>query len=421
MLKETIEASIGGTTCPDGGHAGPGAGGWPGFFELDHDLHILSWNHWMEMSSGVFAHEAVGWVISDLFPEVTESSLQEEISALFVAGMTEGSTIQGLILPLRERKTGRRIHQIMHLQVLREDRDSVCRIHLAPISEQAAKSVQTDVRPLLESVACGAFAIDASGAVRDCNDAAIQIIGKSKKSISGNRLEDVLPGLDLSRGPGQFELSLSAGGRERIIEASIGRLSSMDTLGGIVLIRDISDVRLEERRLREAHDRMVHLAMHDPLTGVANRRMFHETLVREIAAAKRSLQNIAVIFIDLDGFKPVNDRFGHEAGDKVLIEVARRLTRSTRSGDMVGRLGGDEFALMLKNVRDRKSLEGVTGKILESMRVSLNVTGGVAEISASIGVAVFPDDASEAEALIVAADGAMYQAKSEGKNVVTFC
>jgi len=162
------------------------------------------------------------------------------------------------------------------------------------------------------------------------------------------------------------------------------------------------------------------LAMYDHLTGLPNRALFVDLVGREILQARRAQQRFAIFFIDLDRFKLVNDRLGHEAGDTLLVEVSRRLKESVREVDLVCRQSGDEFLVMVRDVGRAELLGEVADRILLAMEAPVPVHTGTAQVSASIGIALFPDDADEFELLLRHADAAMYQAKSLGRARYSF-
>jgi diguanylate cyclase (GGDEF)-like protein len=177
---------------------------------------------------------------------------------------------------------------------------------------------------------------------------------------------------------------------------------------------DIERREAVEVRLREREDDLRHLARHDSLTGLANRFLFHERTEHAIATHKRSTNTLAVIFIDLDGFKRINDTLGHGAGDSVLVEVGARLGQCVRDGDTVGRLGGDEFAVLAEQVGTVEDVAVVAGRIIQALAQPFDINGRAHHIAASAGVALGDRDAT-AETIIRQADEAMYAAKSAGK------
>lgn len=158
-------------------------------------------------------------------------------------------------------------------------------------------------------------------------------------------------------------------------------------------------------------DQITHQAMHDQLTGLANRLQFTEELRRAINRARRSTKLVTILYLDLDRFKPVNDEFGHEVGDLVLMEVARRLDGCTRAADTVARLGGDEFAVLVTDHHSADETDQLCQRLGDAFAEPFTVAGHELKLSASIGRAVFPADADGADALLRRADTAMYSAK----------
>ena len=186
--------------------------------------------------------------------------------------------------------------------------------------------------------------------------------------------------------------------------------------GFAVMVTDISSQKRVEAELREAQARAQDLATHDSLTGVPNRMLAYERLDRALEQAKRFRRCVAVLFVDLDGFKLINDSLGHAAGDTVLREVAVRMRACIRSSDTVARLGGDEFLILLPEVEGSRSVEVVAQKLL--MMAATKITSGAHEltVSFSVGGAIFPDHGASARELIAHADAALYLAKRRGKN-----
>lgn len=168
--------------------------------------------------------------------------------------------------------------------------------------------------------------------------------------------------------------------------------------------------------LKAARERFEHLAHHDPLTGLPNRLLFNARLDHALERAQRSGERVAVLFIDLDRFKPVNDTLGHEAGDDLLKQVSERLRENIRRQDTVARLGGDEFTLLLEEVQDRSGAERLARDKLDLLCRPFILAGRQVSISASIGIALFPDDGDTPTALVQVADRRMYQAKRTGRN-----
>jgi len=167
---------------------------------------------------------------------------------------------------------------------------------------------------------------------------------------------------------------------------------------------------------KAAEDRMRFLAHHDALTGLPNRTLLTDRLVRGIAHAKRNDKKLAVIFLDLNDFKKVNDTLGHHAGDQMLQIVAQRLTGCVRASDTVGRLGGDEFVVLIEEITCEGDVPLVAEKLVACLGQAMTIEGHVLQISTSIGISMYPDHGEHPEILLKNADMAMYQAKAKGSN-----
>jgi diguanylate cyclase (GGDEF)-like protein/PAS domain S-box-containing protein len=180
-----------------------------------------------------------------------------------------------------------------------------------------------------------------------------------------------------------------------------------------ILFKDITDRKEAQETVRRA-------GLHDPLTGLPNRAMLFEYAGHVLAQHRRASQSAAVLFIDLDRFKPINDTHGHGAGDIVLKDVAHRLGHSLRAGDMVARLGGDEFLILLQDIKNAGYAVEVTRHVIEKIYAPYHVGELTLSLSASVGISIFPQDGEDIDALISHADTAMYQAKQAGRNNFQF-
>jgi diguanylate cyclase (GGDEF)-like protein len=154
----------------------------------------------------------------------------------------------------------------------------------------------------------------------------------------------------------------------------------------------------------------------DALTGLPNRRMFFDRLNEEIKRASRRNGLFAMMFLDLDGFKQVNDQLGHQAGDELLVQVSERIGQTIRDSDTFARLGGDEFTIILSNIESLLYIDKVAAKILKVLNEPFMLGTKQAKISASIGISIYPDHGKDSDTLISLADTAMYDAKAKGKN-----
>jgi len=180
-------------------------------------------------------------------------------------------------------------------------------------------------------------------------------------------------------------------------------------VGVIGLIRDITERKSAEQQIE-------YQAYHDALTGLANRRLFQEHLSLALALAQRRHSFVAVLFLDLDHFKIVNDSLGHSVGDALLKQVAKRLRHAVREGDTVARVGGDEFTIVLQEIQRPDDAAAIAKKVIRSIADPIEVNGHKLYVTTSIGVTVYPRDGEDAETLLKNADAAMYRAKGEGRN-----
>ncbi|MCR4304375.1 MAG: EAL domain-containing protein [Gallionella sp.] len=204
-------------------------------------------------------------------------------------------------------------------------------------------------------------------------------------------------------------VGLHRDGHELPVELAIAPIRLADKYEFSAFIRDIT-------MKKESDDLIWKQANFDALTGLPNRHMFHDRLAQEIKKADRDERKIALLFIDLDKFKEVNDTLGHSMGDIMLVETARRIGECIRETDTVARLGGDEFTVILSELDDSRNVERVAENILQKLVEPYHLADEVAYVSASIGITLYPDDATQIEHLLKNADQAMYAAKDKGRN-----
>lgn len=200
-------------------------------------------------------------------------------------------------------------------------------------------------------------------------------------------------------------------------------VSALIVLGTLALtLMSVRVHRLRERSMAEraAHAQQIeHMVYHDALTGLKNRTGFHQQLQPALVTAQAQGAGLALLFLDLDGFKAVNDTLGHEAGDSLLQEVAQRLTQALRQEDVVARLGGDEFIVLMPRLTDTPELLKIASRVSASIAEPYALPGGEGRVTASTGLAIYPRDGQDAETLLRHADQAMYRSKHAGKNRVT--
>lgn len=202
-----------------------------------------------------------------------------------------------------------------------------------------------------------------------------------------------------------------------VVSAGLGSDIDRIPVGGDLITRLTGLAALASTAFRNAEllERLRHESLHDPLTGAPNRRLLEDRVDRAVAECRRSGVPVALLLLDLDHFKTVNDTLGHAAGDGILHRVVERLQRAVRQVDTVARLGGDEFAVLLPGLADPADAAGVAEKLLAALRAPFRIEGHVVTIDASVGIAVAPADGDSCPALLKAADTAMYAAKSAGR------
>ena len=194
----------------------------------------------------------------------------------------------------------------------------------------------------------------------------------------------------------------------------------------VTLVTAVYDAHLQSRartqaeRLAQANAELQHQATHDALTGLPNRVLFLDRLEREIAHGERDHHRFAVLVVDLDRFKVINDTLGHGAGDQLLIEIAGRLVAAVRAVDTVARTGGDEFLLLLTAIQEPADAAGIAAKIVAALDKAVSIGGTEVHVSASVGISVYPNDGADGDALVAHADEAMYFAKQQGRNGFQF-
>ena len=266
---------------------------------------------------------------------------------------------------------------------------------------------------------------DTQHRIADVNPAFTRITGRQASEVLGQTLNVLAtPGDDSAhtlaqvysaldrQGHWQGELALARHNGSTLVcalSASAVRHSDNQAQHHVVVFSDISHLKAHQAEL----DRLAH---YDPLTGVPNRRMLVDRLNQAVARARRNGKSLAVCYLDLDDFKPVNDRLGHAMGDRLLISITQRLLQTLRGEDTLARLGGDEFVLLLSDLGEPNEWEGVLERVLTAVKQPVALGDVSATVSASVGVTLFPADDVDADTLLRHADQAMYRAKQAGRN-----
>ncbi len=290
-------------------------------------------------------------------------------------------------------------------------------------------SITADVAQVtLDSIGDGVISIDLAGKVTYLNPAAENMTGWSRRAACGRSHQEVLKIVDGdSHEPALNPLtmailhnrtaSLSANcvlirrdGQEKAIEDTAAPIRDCDgrVRGAVIVFHDVSATHA--RALE-----MAHLAKHDALTELPNRLLLNERLTQAMSLVRRRRTSLALLFVDVDRFKRVNDSLGHAVGDQLLRSVARRMAVSVRESDTVSRQGGDEFVILLSEVAHAQDAAIAAGKILGAMDVPHHIENQDLRITVSIGIGVYPADAADADTLVRHADIAMLHAKAAGR------
>jgi diguanylate cyclase (GGDEF)-like protein/PAS domain S-box-containing protein len=293
------------------------------------------------------------------------------------------------------------------------------------VAEAALRESEIRYRLLFEQNAAGVCVSRLSGEIIDCNMTFAALLGYRRDQLIGEQMAHFFVRSEESL---ELRMMLTNIGSLNSVEVELRRADGTslwalknlvlvgDNLTGVVhaTVVDISDRKRAEEQI-EFH------AYHDVLTHLPNRKLFTDRLRHALTHAKRAGKSVAVMFIDLDHFKTINDTLGHTAGDELLLEMAKRLGECVREDDTVARLGGDEFTIILADLRQPEDALSVAQKILDTVQQPVVVGGTPVVSSASIGIALYPVDGTDADTLLRNADSAMYRAKEAGRNTFQLC
>lgn len=281
-------------------------------------------------------------------------------------------------------------------------------------SGESAGTSESYLKTILAHVTDGLIVFDSQGVIKMFNPVAERMFGYQESEIHGKNADMLLTDLRLSAG-GPVE----AGTREVVgtrksgatfqVDVSVSESAFDNQSIFIAVLHDVTE-------RQQAEQRLVYLAQFDALTGLPTRMLFHDRATQALARADREEKLVAIMYLDLDHFKIINDSMGHHAGDELLKAVAKRITSCLRNVDTVSRMGGDEFTVILESIPHIDSATIVAEKILDAMQEPFHLDGDEVHVTASIGVTLYPMDDKELASLVKHADQAMYRAKQAGRN-----
>ncbi len=394
-------------------------------FMMDPRGRIVSWNAGAERIKGYKADQIIGHNFSCFFPQADiKRGRPEEVLRMTAArGRHEE---QGM----RVRKDGSQFLASVTFTALRDPAGNLRGFSEFSHDLSESKEAAAKYRGLLEAAPDAMVVVNQRGEIVLLNVQAEKQFGYSRDELVGQKVKNIIPEgfaerliADGTRSPAdalaqQMGTGIELSGRRKNgsyfpIEMMLSPLKSAEGTLVTAAIRDIS-VR------KSADAQMTHAAQHDALTGLPNRVLLNDRIGQAIASARRYGRRVVVLFLDLDGFKYINDSLGHSIGDKLLQSVAKRLQGCVRTSDTVSRQGGDEFVALLAEAEQSEDAALIAGRMLELVAQAYSIDRHDLHVTASIGVSLYPDDGLDAETLIKNADTAMYQAKANGRQSFQF-
>jgi diguanylate cyclase (GGDEF)-like protein/hemerythrin-like metal-binding protein/PAS domain S-box-containing protein len=345
----------------------------------------------------------------------TQYTYSVDLKDMFTAN---GAIVQFYVVALMHSVVATVLHVLLAVHYLQEQLDQ-------ELAQRKQHEETLKIAALFfQSSSEGMIVTDAQGVITSVNPAFTahsgftkgEAIGKTPRILKSGKQDDAfykrMWGDVLSKGEWKGEIwNRHKSGNLVAEQVAINTVYSPDGLAQqrIALYHDIT-------QLKTSAETVFHQANYDTLTELANRHLFFQQLARELSRARRGGKHVALLFMDLDKFKPVNDQFGHEAGDFVLKTVANRWQACVRSGDTLARLGGDEFALIVGDLTLAGEAEPIAQKLIDAIAGPIELPdGNRCKVGVSIGISIYPDNAVEMDSLIAAADSAMYESKHNGQ------
>jgi diguanylate cyclase (GGDEF)-like protein/PAS domain S-box-containing protein len=397
---------------------------------IDTNLRYVSINRRLAEINDVSIEKTIGRGISEVVKD--EPGAAQRIEALVIKAIQTGEPVENVEIV---RKTKEAFIVSSNFYPVTDQAGAVAGVNIVvqdisqrKRAEEALRKSERRLNAILNSISDMAWFKDREGRFILVNDAFAASAGKKADDLPGKTDFDVWPKNLAEKYIADDREVMHKGVRKRFEEPLAGtdgmnrwietiKTPIYDETGAVTgtvgIARDVTDRKRMEEEIR-------HMAQHDALTGLPNRRLFLDLLKVEIAQARRHRTKLAVLFLDLDRFKEINDTLGHETGDQLLKEVARRFRKTIRESDTVARIGGDEFNMVLSDIAVAEGVSEIAVKIVKSLADPVIIGGHELHISTSVGVSIFPDDSEEIETLLRYADIAMYHAKESGRNTFRF-
>ena len=386
---------------------------------------ILTWNKGSEQLFGYSAEEVVSKHISLLLPPGGREPMEEAFTTLMEKGEYSSDPViltkENKLITIQLSRTllydenGNPTSMVGYAKDITEQKEAQRKL------EESNYNLQIYL-DAIDKIGIGLFVVNEDFSVRYMNKTLIGWFGDQTgktcySSVAG--LEDPCPYCKLHEVIHEnkkviYEPTTNRGESFEIVATSIK--NSDGTVSKMEFIRDITDQKNAQENLRHEKEKFDYLAHHDALTGLPNRILFNDRLEKAIFSAKRSQKKIALLFIDLDHFKEINDSLGHDVGDTILKTVTSRLQKVLRDEDTLARLGGDEFTIILEDLDEPEDSSIIASKILLALAEVIEFDSHKLYVSSSIGISIYPDDGISAQNLLKFADSAMYKAKDEGRN-----
>jgi len=421
----------------------------------DDDFIFIAFNTLAEKTDNIERDQLLGKKLTKIFPGVKDFGLFDVLLRVYETGQSEEFDSKyykderisgwrknkifklhdGTIAAIYQDTSMEKELEIHGIQLETEINEIKSAMHLQTALENSEEKFENIVEASID----WAWEVDENNIYTYSSSIVEQILGYKSSEIIGKSPFDFMPEEEADRVSSIFQeylehktafknldkLNIHKNGSEVLLLTS--GVPIIDKEGNVLgyrgLDRDITHDKEIEHDLQDKKkesNKAQHLSMHDPLTNLPNRRYFKEHIEHLLAQAKREQNKIAFLYIDLDGFKAVNDEISHQAGDEVLKTIGNQFAASIRANEFMARIGGDEFCMVINNYADKDELKNTANRLIKKNSQSLTIGGMRVEIGMTIGIARYPEDGRTYDELLSAADVAMYQAKRKQKGTSTF-